>query len=151
MAPNPKPGSVVHLEIRSTDPEKTKAFYNRVFGWRFTDMPEMNYTTWEAPSAPGGGLMKPDNLPPGILTYLLSRNIDNDLPRIAAEGGNILMPKTEIPQMGWFAIFSDPTGMVNALFESIPRRTAAAPKRRKASKARGARVARRSRKSRGRR
>ena len=56
MATNPKPGSVAHLEIRSTDPEKTKAFYNRVFGWKFQDMPAMNYTMWEAPSGMGGGL-----------------------------------------------------------------------------------------------
>lgn len=148
MATNPKPGSVVHLEIRSTDPEKTKAFYNRVFGWKFQDIPEMNYTTWEAPSAPGGGLMKPDNLPPGVLTYILSKDIENDLPKISAAGGNVLMPKTEIPQMGWFAIFTDPTGMVNALFESIPQRTRAAPKRtarRGAKKARSARRGRRRR------
>lgn len=148
MATNPKPGSVTHLEIRSTDPEKTKAFYNRVFGWKFQDMPAMNYTMWEAPSGMGGGLMKPDNLPPGILTYLLSKNIEHDLPKITAEGGNVLMPKTEIPQMGWFAIFSDPTGMVNALFESKPRPTAATPKKRKAAKARGARKGRRTRKGR---
>ncbi len=139
MATNPKPGSVVHLEIRSTDPEKTKAFYNRVFGWKFQDMPEMNYTTWEAPSAPGGGLMKPDNLPPGILTYILSKDINEDLPRISAAGGSVLMSKTEIPQMGWFAMFSDPTGMVNALYESMPQRTQAAPRKRKTSKGKSGR------------
>ena len=149
MAANPKPGSVVHLEIRSTDPERTKTFYNRVFGWKFQDIPEMNYTTWRAPSEPGGGLMKPDNLPPGVLTYILSREINDDLPKISAAGGNVLMPKTEIPQTGWFAIFSDPTGMVNALYQTLPRRTQAAPRkkaRRGAKKARSARGSRKRRK-----
>jgi len=149
MATNPKPGSVAHLEIRSTDPEKTKAFYNRVFGWKFQDMPAMNYTMWEAPSGMGGGLMKPDNLPPGILTYILSKDINEDLPKISAAGGSVMMPKTEIPQMGWFAIFSDPTGMVNALYQTLPRRAQAAPRkkaRRGAKKARSARGSRKRRK-----
>jgi len=32
------------------------------------------------------------------------------------------MAKTEIPQTGWFGIFSDPTGNKVALFTSMPQR-----------------------------
>ena len=77
------------------------------------------------------------------------REINDDLPKISAAGGNVLMPKTEIPQTGWFAIFSDPTGMVNALYQTLPRRTQAAPRkkaRRGAKKARSARGSRKRRK-----
>ena len=67
-----KPNSVVHVEIHSNAPEKTKAFLKDVFDWKFQDMPEMNYSMFEAPSAPGGGLQKPENLPAGIINYILS-------------------------------------------------------------------------------
>src|SRR3972149_3827434 len=47
-----KPGSFVHIEIASTDPSRTRRFFEDVFGWRFEHMPEMDYSTFEAPSAP---------------------------------------------------------------------------------------------------
>ncbi len=49
-----KPNSIVHVEFHSTAPEKTKAFLSDVFGWKFQDMPEMNYSMFDPPSAPGG-------------------------------------------------------------------------------------------------
>src|SRR5207245_10765010 len=53
-----KPNSVVHVEIHSNAPEKTKAFLKYVFDWKFQDVPEMNYSMLEPPSAPGGGLQR---------------------------------------------------------------------------------------------
>src|SRR5438552_3069775 len=49
-----KPNSFVHVEIHSNAPEKTKSFLRDVFDWKWQDMPEMNYSMFEAPSAPGG-------------------------------------------------------------------------------------------------
>ena len=43
-----KPGSIVHAELHSADPAKTKQFYGEVFGWKFEEMPEMNYIMWRA-------------------------------------------------------------------------------------------------------
>jgi uncharacterized protein len=41
--------------------------------------------------------------------------------QVAAEslGGKILMPKTEIPHVGWWAAFADPTGNRIALYTSM--------------------------------
>lgn len=136
-----KPNSVVHVEFHSTAPEKTKAFLKDVFDWKFQDLPEMNYSMFEAPSAPGGGLQKAENMPAGVLDYILSRDIDGTVKKIQSSGGAIVMPKQEIPGMGYFAVFQDPTGITLALYEpmSAPRRTAA-PRRKAAKKsARGGR------------
>ncbi len=136
---NPKPGSFVHIEIASTDPERTKKFFEEVFEWDFESIPDMNYHTYEAPSPPHGGLMSPmENQRPGLLNYLLSGNIDTDVKRIEAAGGRILQPKMEIPGVGWWASFEEPTGIVLALFEakqsaSLPERRRARAAQRKAS------------------
>lgn len=118
MAEN-KPGSFIHMEIASTDPRKTRQFFEEVFDWDFESVPEMEYSTFMAPSGPGGGLMSPmENQSPGILNYLLSHSIDEDVVKIEKAGGRILQPKREIPGVGHWAVFQEPTGIVLALFES---------------------------------
>ena len=129
-----KPNSVVHVEIHSNAPEKTKAFLKDVFDWKFQDMPEMNYSTFEAPSAPGGGLQKAENMPAGVLDYILSEDIDGTLKKIQSSGGAVVMPKAEIPGMGWFAVFQDPTGITLALYENAPQPRAARAKSRRTAK-----------------
>ncbi len=115
----PKPGSFVHIEIASSDPERTKKFFEDVFEWDFETIPEMNYHTYQAPSPPHGGLTAPmENQHPGLLNYLLSHDIDADVKKIQEAGGHVLQPKMEIPGVGWWASFEEPTGIVLALFES---------------------------------
>jgi len=142
-----KPNSVVHVEIHSNAPEKTKAFLKDVFDWKFQDMPEMNYSTFEAPSAPGGGLQKAENLPAGVLDYILSKDIDGTVKKIKSSGGSIVTPKMAIPGMGFFAVFQDPTGITLAIYEPQAAPRPAPASRRKATKraARGRRKASRRR------
>jgi len=131
-----KPNSFVHVEIHSNAPEKTKSFLRDVFDWKWQDMPEMNYSMFEAPSAPGGGLQKAENLPAGVLDYILCEDIDGTLRKIQSSGGAVVMPKAEIPGMGWFAVFQDPTGITLALYENAPQpRAARAQSQRRARRA----------------
>ncbi len=141
MPQQPKEGAIVHVEYLSNDPDRTKRFYRDVFGWKFQDMPEMGYSTWEAPTRPGGGLMKtPEGQTPGVLNYLLANDIEATLRRISAAGGAVLKPKQEIPGIGWWALFSEPGGTVTALYQNLPQpRPARKPAARKtaARKAKG--------------
>lgn len=134
----PKPGSFIHMEIASTDPQTTRKFFEDVFDWEFEFMPDMEYHTYVAPSGPGGGLMSPmENQSPGILNYLLSHDIDEDVKKIEQAGGRVLQPKREIPGVGWWAVFQEPTGIVLALFEGRmperPRRPRVRPAARRSS------------------
>lgn len=121
--PDTKPGAVVHVELTSKDPAATRKFYEGVFGWRFKkaempDMGSMEYWTWEAASGPAGGLTTPmNNMPPGTLNYLLVDSVDAAVQKITAHGGKILMPKQEIPKIGWFAVFEVPGGVMQAIFQ----------------------------------
>src|SRR3989442_9122585 len=106
-----KPNSVVHVEIHSNAPEKTKAFLKDVFDWKFQDMPEMNYSTFEAPSAPGGGLQKAENLPAGVVDFIPSKGLDGAVKKIPNPGGSKLTAKNGNSGIGFFAGFQSPYGI----------------------------------------
>ena len=134
-----KPGSIVHVELHSADPVKSKAFYGEVFGWKFQEFPELNYFMWKAPNDPAGGLMKVmEGRPPQVLNYILSRDIDVTSRQIAASGGVIIQPKMEIPGQGWWALFREPGGTMMALYENLTRPRAAPRPKRAAKKAKRA-------------
>ena len=139
----PEPGSFVHIEFASTDPRRTRKFLEDVFGWEFQSMPGMEYHVYSTPRGPGGAVMGPaEERPTGVLNYLLSRDIEADVRRIERAGGRILVPKKEVPGVGWWALFEEPTGIALALFQSLSPdrgpearyRRGSAPRRRPASR-----------------
>lgn len=120
---DPKPGAVVHVELTSNDLSATRKFLEGVFGWKFKkeEMPgmgDMEYWTFDAGSGPGGGLTNPmDGRPADTLNYILVESADAAVKKIVAHGGKIIMPKQEIPKIGWFAIYEIPGGVVQAIFQ----------------------------------
>ena len=113
--------NVVHVEIPAANVEAASKFYQELFGWKITPVPEMNYTMWEAMDGSGGGFPAvSDENPAGqVLVYIDSDDIEADLKKVEKLGGTVVHPKMEIPQMGWFGIFKDPTGNVLALYTSM--------------------------------
>ncbi|MCJ2519726.1 MAG: VOC family protein [Candidatus Thermoplasmatota archaeon] len=118
----PKPGSIVHVEIPCKNRENAKKFYGEVFDWKFEDVPEMDYTLFEPSNPPGGGLFTPtESTPSGVLNYLLVDSIQETSQAIEEAGGKILVPESEVPNQGWFAIFQDPEDNVLAIWKNAPR------------------------------
>ena len=113
--------NVVHVEIPAANVETAASFYKDLFGWKIQPVPEMNYIMWEAGDGSGGGFpeVNADNPVGQVLVYIDSDNIETDLKKVEKLGGKVLHPKTEIPGMGWFGIFRDPTGNVLALYTSM--------------------------------
>lgn len=113
--------SIVHFEIPAKDRAAAAQFYSDLFGWEFQHIPEMNYTTFETGNVGGGYNPLGEQVKPGdVLVYIGSEDIEADLKRIGELGGKTLVPKTEIPTVGWFAIFADPTGNSLALYTPMP-------------------------------
>ena len=112
---------IVHVEFSSRDRAESANFYSVVFGWKTVDLPEMNYTIYEAEGGPGGGFnLVTDQKPAGtVAVYISTDDIDTTLADVEANGGKTLIPKSEIPQTGWFAFFSDPTGNVVGLYTAM--------------------------------
>ncbi len=112
----------MHVEIPCREREEAKRFYGNIFGWKFEDTPEMEYTMFDTGAAPGGGFFIPTEFNPGgVLNYILVESIEGISEKIESAGGKVIVPKTEIPQRGWFAAFEDPSGAVMALYESMRR------------------------------
>jgi predicted enzyme related to lactoylglutathione lyase len=47
--------AIIHVEFSSKDLAGSMKFYNKVFGWKTENYPDMNYSTFEAEGGPGGG------------------------------------------------------------------------------------------------
>ncbi len=122
MADQPKPGSIVHVEIHVKEPKKLEKFYASLFGWKFQEVPGINYSLFEAPSGPGGGIggLQPGNWQPGVVNYILVNSIDEHVEKVKKAGGKIISPKSDVMGQGWFAIFEDPSGTRMALWQQNP-------------------------------
>ena len=123
MAEQPKPGSIVHVEFHVKEPKKVERFYQSLFGWKFDPVPGMDYSLFQAPSGPGGGVggLQPGNWQPGIINYILVESVAEYEDKVKRAGGKIIAPKMEVPGQGWFAVFEDPSGTRLALWEQNPK------------------------------
>jgi predicted enzyme related to lactoylglutathione lyase len=70
------------------------------------------------PGAINGGIMKrSDDTPAPVITIEVA-SIDDTLKQIEANGGSMVQPRQEIPNMGAFAYFKDSEGNVLGLWET---------------------------------
>jgi predicted enzyme related to lactoylglutathione lyase len=116
---------IVHIEIPATDTKAAGAFYGDVFGWQINTDPSFDYTMFAAEGGPGGGFVGTSGQMPAKigepLVYIGTEDIEATLRTIEARGGKTVAPKTEIPGVGWFAIFTDPSGNRMALYTAVQR------------------------------
>lgn len=70
----------------------------------------------------GGAFTQVDeNKPAGTLVpYVTTNDIEGSLEKIGSNGGSTVVPKTEIPGFGHFAVFSGPTGNRIGLYAGNP-------------------------------
>ncbi len=110
-----------HFELMVSDVEKTKAFYGKVFNWTFNDTHMEGYTLIDTGTPPGGGLMKkPDEDPTfSMKSYFQVESVEETVKKVEEAGGTIVVPRTEIPNIGFFAMFLDPDQICIGAFEEL--------------------------------
>lgn len=113
--------SIGHIQIPVTDIKKAKKFFGTVFGWTFTDHPEINYTLFHTGAHPNGGFELVKRIPkkPQTVVYIEVEDIDAKLKEIRKARGKVIQKKTEVPGMGWYATFHTPDGCELALWQSL--------------------------------
>jgi len=115
-------GDFCHIGLFTTDPEKTKAFYETIFGWTFQLIPGFDtYLMFTTPSGLGGGFDSGPNMEPpgttGPILHIEVEDIDATLAQIGEAGGATIAPKTKISdEFGHFAVFTDNVGNRMALW-----------------------------------
>jgi predicted enzyme related to lactoylglutathione lyase len=116
------PNPFVHVELNTTDLPKAKAFYSQLFDWKLDDipMPDGTYTMINVGTGTGGGMMQHPmpGAPSTWLAYVQVDDIQAATKKAKSLGADIKLDVTEIPNVGWFSIFTDPTGAALALFKS---------------------------------
>lgn len=121
---------VTHFEIPCGDIPKVREFYESVFGWRITKIPDMDYhwilttesdpNTWmpKEAGAINGGMREKRAPGDGPVMVVSVDSMDDRLESVRGAGGEVVLPKTRIGDHGFYAQVSDVEGNVLGLWQS---------------------------------
>lgn len=117
------PASLVWFEIPAGNVERAKTFYGKLFGWKIekfpgpTAKPYWHIDTGGGDDTPDGGMMERQHPDHGITNYINVASVDQAASKVEKLGGKICMPKTAVPQMGYFVVCQDTEANTFALWE----------------------------------
>jgi uncharacterized protein len=120
----PRPaGQFCWNEILAIDPEGEGKFHAEIYGWRVEAMdmgPAGTYFLFKRPGGgtdAGGMLQKPAGTPgPSLwVPYVSVDDADERTARVQALGGQVYVEPRDIPNVGRFSVFGDPTGATAAM------------------------------------
>ena len=119
---------VVWTELPVRDVASAAAFYTSLLGWNTSEMdmgPNGTYVTVTPMGEENavGGMMEMkgpqfDQVPTHWLPYIAVDDVDASAGRTGELGGDVIVPPTDIPNIGRFCVIKDPTGGVVALFKT---------------------------------
>ncbi|MGA8663758.1 MAG: hypothetical protein WB809_01630 [Thermoplasmata archaeon] len=113
-----------HVEYASKNPEATRKFLEKVLGFHFDVMDAMGGYGMRTDKVARGsgtgvrGLEKGES--PATISYLTVGNLEESLQAAQKEGARVILPKTEIPQMGWHAVVHAPGDVPIGFFQAKP-------------------------------
>jgi len=102
---------VIHAEIRSEDPDATRAFFADLFGWTYSDGAFPGYTFVDTgvegaiPTAIGPLQGGPD----AVLFFVGVENVETTLVRAEQLGGKTIQPAQHVPGVT-FGVLADAQG-----------------------------------------
>jgi hypothetical protein len=105
------PHPVVHAEIRSSDPDATRAFFSSLFGWSYSDGAYPGYTFVD--TGVDGALATAISPLQGdadtVLFFVGVPDVAAALAQAEKLGGSIVQPAQEVPGVT-FGVLADPLG-----------------------------------------
>ena len=113
-------GRFIWHELVTTDPEAAATFYSKVVPWKTQDSGLPSYTLWMAGKTQIGGLTGlPESgagTPPHWIIYIATPDVDATVADAESLGGKIVKEPADIPNMGRFAVLTDPQGATFAVY-----------------------------------
>jgi hypothetical protein len=118
--PNPH-GSFIWYELMTTDPLGAKRFYDAVVGWDIEVEPSFPDMDYRMIRRSGGGMaggimglteeMWAGGARPIWVGYIGVDDVDAAVAAIESDGGQVMMPAFDIPDVGRMAMVADPQGV----------------------------------------
>jgi predicted enzyme related to lactoylglutathione lyase len=107
----PRPNSVVHLELHTGDLRGAVDFYARLFGWRSERIRagEGSYLALAMGDRVGGGVVECPADQPLWLPYVEVPSVSATTERARVLGGDVLLEPREGPE-GWRSVVASPDG-----------------------------------------
>jgi predicted enzyme related to lactoylglutathione lyase len=111
-------GAFSWSELMTSDPKAATEFYGTLFGWKFETMNGLQgpyHVVKVGDTGVGGIMQKPPEagqMPTAWGCYVTVDNVDETAKKVSKLGGKVLMPPTDIPTVGRFALIQDPQGAV---------------------------------------
>jgi uncharacterized protein len=116
---NPVSNPFCHVELNTTDVNKAKTFYTKLFDWKLEDVPDGSYSMIRVGEGTGGGIMK--NPMPGVpsfwLAYVLVDDIEAATKKAESLGATVVKEVMSVMDYGWLSIIADPTGAALGLWK----------------------------------
>jgi predicted enzyme related to lactoylglutathione lyase len=116
-----EPNSLCWNELNTADPDRAAAFYTGLLGWQTEQQPmgDFVYTYFKQGERRNGGMMRitPDMgpIPPHWAVYFAVDDCDAKTALASQLGGKVLVPPSDVPDVGRFAILQDPQGAAFAI------------------------------------
>jgi uncharacterized protein len=114
------PGTMAFTELASTNLSETRKFLEETFGWKFdsVQMPTGQYLTFQNPAGTTVGIRSTQKSEiPGSTNYVLVKDLNEAERNVRKKGGQIVLPRTDIPGMGSFFWFKIPSGPIMACWQ----------------------------------
>lgn len=119
-----KPGMFCWNELATRDPDAAKAFYCGLFGWTSeeSDMGHMGtYTTYKNEDRLAAGMFEISkemgDVTPSWMVYFAVGDCDTAVEKAHRAGANVVVPPSDIPDVGRFSVLEDPQGAAFAMIE----------------------------------
>lgn len=113
-------GHICHLEIPADNLETLQKFYSGLFEWDFEKIPgEIEYYGIKhGGEQPTSGMMARQDPGQTPTFYVCVESVEAALDRAKKEGATVIVPKTAVKDMGWYAVALDPQKNLFGLWES---------------------------------
>ena len=137
------PNPFAHVELNTDDVKKAKKFYQSVFAWKLSDVPNMGYTMIDVSGGAGGGMQKKQmaEAPNAWLPYVQVDDLKATMAKAIKAGATAALEHQDIGDMGAIGIFIDPAGATLGLWQSKAPAAAPPPPAKPAAKKAAAKAA----------
>jgi predicted enzyme related to lactoylglutathione lyase len=114
------PHPIVHAEIRSADPDATRAFFGQLFGWTYNDgaVPGYTFVDTGVPDALYTAI-SPLQGDSDLVTFFVGvEDIEAAIAKATDLGGRVVQQPVSVPGV-LFGLIADPQGHVVGLAQQV--------------------------------